>query len=77
MEVKNPARTRRRLPLLQNFEQAEAFAVQKQDPFYLAAFLIQCWLGELVMRAAAQYAENKDPKDRLFQTGESWRTLVQ
>ncbi len=68
---------RRRLPLLRNFEQAEALAVQKQDPFYLAAFLIQCWLGELVMRAAAQYAENKDPKDRLFQTGESWRTLVQ
>ncbi len=28
-------------------------------------------------RRLAQYAENKNPKDRLFQTGESWRTLVQ
>jgi len=77
MEVKNPASIRRRLPLLGNVEQAEAFALQEQDAFYLAAFLIQCWLGELVVRAATQYAENKNPKDRVFQTGESWRTLVQ
>ena len=77
MDVKHPDPIRHRLPLLRNFEQAEALAIQEQDPFYLAAFLIQCWLGELVMRGAAQYAENKNPKDRLFQTGESWRTLVE
>ena len=41
MEVKHPDPIRRCLPLLHNFEQAEALAVQKQDPFYLAAFLPQ------------------------------------
>ena len=43
----------------------EAFAVQEQDPFYLAAFLILCWLGELLTRAAAHYAETTNPKARL------------
>jgi hypothetical protein len=74
MDSENPPATKG-LPFLRNFEEAEAFAKQEQDPFYLAAFLIQCWLGELVMRAAAQYAENKNPKDRCLQTGESWRAL--
>jgi hypothetical protein len=74
MDSEKPTATKG-LPFLRNFEEAEAFAKQEQDPFYLAGFLIQCWLGELVMRAAAQYAENKNPKDRCLQTGESWRAL--
>jgi hypothetical protein len=65
----------RRLPFLRNFEDSEAVFKQEHDPFYLAAFLIQCWLGVLVTRAAGQYAENKNPKDRSLQTGESWRSL--
>ncbi len=64
MEVKNPDPIRCRLPLLRNFEQAEALAVQEQDPFYLAAFLIQCWLGELVMRAAAANTPGKQKPER-------------
>jgi len=64
-----------RLPLLRNFEDAQALYEKEQEPFYLAAFLIQCWLGGLVTRAAAEYAENKSPKEREVQSGESWGSL--
>lgn len=67
----------RRLPLLRSFQDAEALFQQEHDPFYLAAFLIQCWLGGLVTHAAGQYAEIKNPKDRSLQAGESWRSLVE
>jgi hypothetical protein len=76
MDLENPTPIRR-LPLLRNFEEAEAFFKKEHDPFHLAAFLIQCWLGGLVTRAAGQYAENKNPKDRSLQAGESWRSLVE
>jgi hypothetical protein len=74
MDLENPI-TIRRLPLLRNFEDAEALYKKENEPFYLAAFLIQCWLGGLVVRAAAQYAEHKNPKDRSLQSGEAWRSL--
>ena len=76
MDLENPAPIRR-LPFMRNFEDAEAFFEKEHDPFYLAAFLIQCWLGGLVIRAAAQYAENKNPKERSLQTGECWRSFVE
>jgi hypothetical protein len=76
MDLENPAPIRR-LPFMRNFEDAEAFFKKEHDPFYLAAFLIQCWLGGLVIRAAGQYAENKNPKDRSLQTGECWRSFVE
>ena len=60
-----------RLPLLRNFEDAQGLYEKEHEPFYLAAFLIQCWLGGLVTRAAAEYAENKSPKERELQRGES------
>src|SRR2546423_876354 len=63
------------VPFMRNFEDAAALFEQSKDPFYLAAFLIQCWLGDLVQRSAAQYAENKNPKDRSLQSGEAWRSL--
>src|SRR5439155_26571005 len=63
------------LPFMRNFEDAAALFEQSKDPFYLAAFLIQCWLGDLVQRSAAQYSENKNPKDRSLQSGEAWRSL--
>ena len=79
MDVETPAADSPlcRLPLLRNFEDAEAFFEKEKDPFYLAAFLIQCWLGGLLTRAAAEYAENKNPKDRSLQRGESWTSFVE
>lgn len=50
---------------------------QHRDPFYLTAFMIGAWLGEVALTAAAQYAENKKPKDRALQTGNSWCAFQQ
>jgi hypothetical protein len=65
------------LPLMGTFEDAEALAVSQKDPFYLAAFLFQFWLSGLVLRAAAEYAEKKNPKDRALQGGEAWRGFLE
>src|SRR5262249_32299509 len=40
--------------------------------FYLTAFALQCWLGKLVLRAAAEYAEKKNPRHRSLQSGHAW-----
>jgi hypothetical protein len=66
----------RRLPLMKSFEDAEALCQKEKEPFYLAAFMIQCWLGGLVQRAAAEYAEKKNPKERVLQSGEAWRGFL-
>ncbi len=58
---------------MRSFEEAEAFAEREKDPFYLAAFMFQYWLGQLVTKATAEYADKKNPKERLLQSGEGWR----
>jgi hypothetical protein len=62
---------------MRNFDDAEAVYQKTKDPFYLGAFLIQCWLSNLVQQAAAEYAEKKNPKERLIQRGEAWRAFQQ
>src|SRR3974390_1262792 len=59
-----------------DFADAEALYAAEKDPFYLAAFLIQHWLGGLLLRATAEYAEKKNPKERSLQSGEAWRSFV-
>ncbi len=68
---------RRRLPMMRSFDDAEALAVSQNDPFYLAAFLFQIWLSGLVLRATAEYAEKKNPKERSLQSGEAWRSFLE
>jgi len=76
MKKKNCARTLvPNLPLMREPDDAEALFKKTNDPFYLAAFMIQCWLGGLVQRAAAEYAEKKNPKDRSLQRGEAWQSF--
>jgi hypothetical protein len=67
----------RRLPLMKHFEDAAAISEKENDPFYLAAFMIQCWLGGLALNAAAEYAEKKNPKDRSLQSGQAWRAFLE
>jgi hypothetical protein len=76
MELHKPAPIRR-LPLIIDFADAEALATERNDPFYLVAFQIQYWLGQLLASATAQYAEHKDPRDRSLQSGEAFRTLTE
>ena len=76
MKKKNRAQIQpRALPFMPEPEDALALFEAEKDPFYLAAFMIQCWLGGLVQRAAAEYAENKQAKDRSLQRGEAWKAF--
>jgi hypothetical protein len=63
------------LPLMKTVADAIALAREKKDPFYLTAFMLQAWLGALVVQAAAEYAEKKNPLDRSLQTGQAWRAF--
>ncbi len=64
------------LPMMATFDDAEALALSQKDPFYLAVFLFQIWLSGLLLRATAEYAEKKNPKERSLQTGEAWRSFL-
>ena len=56
------------LPPMTTFEDAFAVSNQHQDGFYLTAFVLEGWLGQLLEQAVAQYAE-RPPTDRFLQTG--------
>ena len=73
----NPNQTvPRRLPLMKSVADATALCEKEKDGFYLTAFAAQCWLGDLVVRAAAEYAGNKDPKERQLQSGQAWQGFL-
>jgi hypothetical protein len=75
MELHKPPPVRR-LPLIVDFSDAEVLATERNDPFYIVAFQIQYWLGQLLAGATAQYAEHKHPRDRSLQSGEAFRALT-
>jgi hypothetical protein len=64
-----------RLPIFSTSEQAVALAQQHQDLFYLTAFKIQIWVGDLLTQAMAEYTDKPDPADRAMQTGQAWRAF--
>src|SRR6266576_6640887 len=65
------------LPLMKTVEDAVALCEKERDGFYLNAFVIQGWLAQLVVQAAAEYAEKKDAHDRAMQNGYAWRTFLE
>jgi hypothetical protein len=72
----NEPEPRLRLPLMKTLADATALCEQEKDGFYLTAFAAQCWLGQLVVQAAAEYAEKKNPKDRSLQSGLAWQGFL-
>ena len=46
------------LPLMENYQQAEAVARKEHDYFYLCAFMMQSWIQRLVAEAAIRLAPN-------------------
>ncbi len=56
---------------MKTFAEARAISEKLQDGFYLSAFMLQAWIGKLLLEAASQYAEKKDPRDRSLQSGQS------
>ena len=61
---------------MKSFEDAKAACAKAQDPFYLDAFMIEAWLGDVVLEAATEYAEKKNAKNRAMQCGQGWRGFL-
>src|SRR5947207_11074626 len=64
-------------PLLKSVEDTVALCQKEHDNFYLTAFVIQGWLGGLIEKAVAEYAEKKHAKDRFMQTDQAWRAFLE
>lgn len=65
------------LPAFTSWEECQAYSKAKDDPFYLIAFMIEAWVGDVTQSTIKHYAENKSGK-RHLQTGiawESWRRV--
>lgn len=68
--------TRGPLPFMKSIADAEALVEKERDPFYLDAFMIEGWLGHIILEAAAEYAEKKHAKERVMQNGQAWRGFL-
>jgi hypothetical protein len=65
------------LPAFTSWEECQAYSEAKKDNFYLIAFMIEAWVGDVNLSTVEHYAENKSGK-RHLQTGiawESWRRV--
>src|ERR1039458_2823024 len=69
-------KTRGPLPFMKSMEDAVTLCEKEQDNFYVTAFLIEAWLGEVVLEAATEYAEKKNAKDRTMQARQAWRSFL-
>src|SRR5437773_11293158 len=61
------------LPILKSMAEAVALSKKEQDNFYVVLLHIQRWLARLNKEAVAEYAEKKNPRERVLQTGAAWR----
>lgn len=65
------------LPLMKSLNDAMAICERERDNFYVTAFMIEAWLGELRVRTVAEYAEKKTAAERRLQTSEAGRLFQQ
>jgi hypothetical protein len=64
------------LPFMKTTKDAIALCEKEQDNFFLMAFMIEGWLGHVVLQAVKEYAEKKEARDRAMQTGQAWRGFL-
>jgi hypothetical protein len=57
------------LPFMKTMEDAMDVCQRENDNFYLTAFMIECWLGDVTCGTVEQYAERKSAKNRKLQQG--------
>ena len=67
-----PLKHRFELPFMKGIDDAVSFSIETGDNFYVTAFMMQAWLGSLVARATAEYAEQKKASERDMQSGQAW-----
>lgn len=65
------ANGKERLPAFKSWEDCLAFGHEKGDSFYIDAFMLEAWIGQIVSSTVEQYAKNKSGK-RHLQTGVGW-----
>ena len=53
----NPEPAKEPLPAFRSWEECLAHAHAKGDPFFIDAFMFECWLGTVITENLAQYAE--------------------
>jgi hypothetical protein len=54
---------------MKSMEEALEVCQRENDSFYLTAFMIEAWLGDVTCRTVEQYAERKSAKNRKLQQG--------
>jgi hypothetical protein len=54
---------------MKTMEDAIAVCARENDNFYLTAFMLEAWLGDVTCRTVEQYAERKSAKNRRLQQG--------
>lgn len=57
------------LPFMKTMEDALAVCQRENDNFYVTAFMIEAWLGDITLGTVAEYAERRRAKDRKLQQG--------
>jgi hypothetical protein len=64
------------LPFMKTMEDATAISEKEGDNFYVTAFLIEAWLADVTLDVVAEYADNKQGKDRAIQAGGAWKVFL-
>ena len=62
---------------MRSLQDAEALCQRERDPFYVDAFMFECWLGDVTMSAAEEYAGKKCARNRKMQSGQAWRAFME
>lgn len=62
------------LPAWKDFDECRAYAHEKNDNFYVTAFMLECWIGVIIRRVVCEFAKEKNPKKRSFQNGGAWES---
>ncbi len=63
--------SKEQLPAFKTWEECIAYCREKDDNFYLTAFMLEAWIGMVIAKTVEQYADNKSGS-RHLQTGTGW-----
>ena len=55
---------------MKSFADAQALCEKEKDPFYLDVFMLESWLGHLILAAVTEYAEKRNARERQMQSGD-------
>lgn len=68
-------KTKEHYPLFKSMEEAAAYSHKVGDNYYVTAFMLEIWLGDLITANVTNYAD-QNPNKREMQTGQAFRHEV-